>query len=211
MINYNNFRYIFPPRPKNAVNPNELNFWDNGSMIGQIKTNGSNGVIFMNERDIYIYNRHGQRMTNHNLNHDELKVLYSGRGWMVLNGEILNKSKKDEFGNNFNGNFIIFDILVYNSEYLVGKTFLERVELLEKLYGRRTLEKDYLYSISENTHLIKSFETGFKDIFDTYTPIDMVEGVVLKRKNAKLEIGNTENNNYKSQIKSRKATKNYKF
>jgi ATP-dependent DNA ligase len=211
MINYNNFRYIFPPRPKNAVNPNELNFWDNGSMIGQIKTNGSNGVIFMNERDIYIYNRHGQRMTNHNLNYEELKGLYSGRGWMVLNGEILNKSKKDEFGNNFNENFIIFDILVYNSEYLVGKTFLERVELLEKLYGRRTLEKDYLYSIYENIHLIKSFETGFKDIFDTYTPIDMVEGVVLKRKNAKLEIGNTENNNSKSQIKSRKSSKNYKF
>jgi hypothetical protein len=39
----------------------------------------------------------------------------------------------------------------------------------------------------------------------------MIEGVVLKRKNAKLEIGNTENNNYKSQIKSRKVTKNYKF
>ena len=150
-------------------------------------------------------------MTNHNLNYEELKRLYSGRGWMVLNGEILNKSKKDEFGNNFNENFIIFDILVYNSEYLVGKTFLERVELLEKLYGRRTLEKDYLYSISENIHLIKSFETGFKDIFDTYTPIDMVEGVVLKRKNSKLEIGNTENNNSKSQIKSRKKCNSYKY
>ena len=31
--------------------------------------------------------------------------------------------------------------------------------------------------------------------------IDMVEGLVLKRKSAKLEVGSTENNNIKSQIK----------
>ena len=39
----------------------------------------------------------------------------------------------------------------------------------------------------------------------------MVEGLVLKRKNARLEIGNTELNNIKSQVKCRKPTKNYKF
>jgi ATP-dependent DNA ligase len=211
MINYNNFRYIFPPRPKNAVNSNELNFWDNGSMLGQIKVNGSNGVIFMNERDIYIYNRHGQRMTNHNLNIDELRKLYTGRGWTVINGEIMNKSKKDQFGNNYNGKLIVFDILVHNSTYLVGKTFGERVQLLEELYGKITSEHEYLYQISENINLIKTFRTGFKNLFDKLTEIDMVEGIVLKRENAKLEIGNTENNNCKSQIKSRKATKNYKF
>ena len=46
---------------------------------------------------------------------------------------------------------------------------------------------------------------------DDLTKIDMVEGLVLKRKSAKLEIGNTENNNTKSQLKARKATKNYKY
>jgi len=33
----------------------------------------------------------------------------------------------------------------------------------------------------------------------------------MKRKNAKLEIGNTENNNTKSQIKARKKCNSYKF
>jgi ATP-dependent DNA ligase len=211
MINYNNFRYIFPPRPKNAVNPNELDFWDNGSMIGQIKTNGSNGVIFMNEKDIYIYNRHGQRMTSHNLDYQQLRSIYTGNGWMVINGEVLNKSKKDEFGNNFNENLIIFDILVYKSQYLIGKTFSERKDLMEDIFKLRTGEKEYLWQITQNIHLVKSFDRGFKEVFDKWTEIDMVEGVVLKRKNAKLEIGNTENNNSKSQIKSRKVSKNYKF
>ena len=39
----------------------------------------------------------------------------------------------------------------------------------------------------------------------------MVEGWVLKRKNARLEVGNTENNNVKSQLKARKPTRNYKY
>ena len=41
--------------------------------------------------------------------------------------------------------------------------------------------------------------------------IDMIEGLVFKRRNAKLEIGNTENNNTKSQVKCRKATKLYRY
>jgi hypothetical protein len=48
-------------------------------------------------------------------------------------------------------------------------------------------------------------------LFDRLTTIDVCEGLVLKRKNARLEIGNTEKNNCKSQIKARKPTLNYKF
>jgi hypothetical protein len=39
----------------------------------------------------------------------------------------------------------------------------------------------------------------------------MIEGVVMKRCNAKLEVGSSELNNSKSQIKCRKSTKNYKY
>lgn len=39
----------------------------------------------------------------------------------------------------------------------------------------------------------------------------MIEGLVMKRKTARLELGTTESNNIKSQLKCRKATKNYKY
>jgi hypothetical protein len=39
----------------------------------------------------------------------------------------------------------------------------------------------------------------------------MYEGLVMKRKNAKLELGTNEMNNVKSQLKCRKATKNYAY
>lgn len=211
MAKYLNYRYIFPPRPKNAIPDSELNFWDNGSLIAQPKLNGSNCVIFTNGEKIIVMNRHNQRLTNFNLSDNEIKDIYRGDGWMILNGEYMNKSKSDENGQVFNHKFVIFDILAFNGEYLVGKTFEERVKLLDELYGQLESEKEYLFKVTENVYRVKSYLTGFKQFYDKYTPIDMIEGVVMKRKNARLELGTSENNNIKSQLKCRKATKNYKF
>ena len=211
MPKYENYRYIYPPRPKNAIPDYELSSFDDGTFIAQPKLNGSNCVIFTNGQRFIAMNRHGQRLTNFELNESELKSIYRGSGWMILNGEYLNKSKSDETGNSFNHKFVIFDILCFNGDYLLGKTFEERIQLLDNLYGQRPCEKDYLFAISENVYRVKSYLTDFKMIYDRLTPIDMIEGFVMKRKNAKLEIGNTENNNIKSQLKCRKSTKNYKY
>lgn len=212
-MKYNSYRYIYPPRPRNAISPDELSFWDNGSLLGQPKLNGSNTSIYTNGIKTMVMNRHNQRLTNFQLTQDELKSLHRGKEgeWMMLNCEYLNKSKQDERGVTFNHKLIIFDILVFKSEYLVGSTFSERIQLLDELYGTSDSEKSFLYSISDNVYRVKSFDSNFKRIFDDLTSIDMVEGLVLKRKNAKLEVGNTENNNTKSQIKCRKRCKLYKY
>lgn len=212
-MKYTNYRYIYPPRPKNAIPDTELNFWDNGSLIGQPKLNGSNCVIFLDGTRSMIMNRHNERLTGFQIPQDELNSLYkcSDGEWMVLNGEYLNKAKQDENGIIFNHKLVIFDILTFKSDYLVGKTFEERIQLLDELYGTNDSEKSYLYSVSKNVYRVKSYTNGFKNLFDILTKIDLVEGLVLKRKNARLEIGNTENNNTKSQLKARKATKNYKY
>ena len=212
-MKYNSFRYIYPPRPRNPISSDDLDFWDNGSLVAQPKMNGSNCVVFTNGEKVMMMNRHSQYLTNVSISKGEILGLFRGEigNWMVINGEYLNKSKQDENHLTFNHKFVIFDILVYNSEYLIGDTFQERINLLDELYGQNDSEKSYLYSISDNVYRVKSFEKGFKSLFDELTKIDMIEGLVLKRKNAKLEAGSTENNNTKSQLKARKATKNYKF
>lgn len=212
MTKYNNFFYIYPPRPKNAVEPNDLDFWDGmGSMLGQVKLNGSNCVVFMNEDKTYVYNRHANRLSNFCIEIEEVRKLYKGSGWMVLNGEYLNKSKKDETGSSFNHKLVIFDILVYNGDYLIGKTFKQRVDLLDSLYGNDPCEKEYLHGITENTFRVKTYYGDFKELFERFTKIDMIEGLVLKRKRSKLKVGSNADNNHKDQIKSRKPTKNYSF
>ena len=212
-MKYNSYRYIYPPRPRNPIKSDELNFWDNGTLTAQPKINGSNVVIFMDGTRNMIMNRHNQRLTNFELSQSELQNLYKCNPGelMVINGEYLNKSKQDERGITFNHKLIIFDILVFKSDYLIGSTFSERITLLDELYGTKDSEKSFLYSISDNVYRVKSYETGFKQIYDELIKIDMIEGLVLKRKNAKLEIGNTENNNTKSQLKARKNCKLYKY
>ena len=211
MAKYLNYRYIFPPRPKNAIPDTELSFWDNGSLLAQPKLNGSNCVIFTNGEKTIVMNRHNQRLTNFNISDNEIKDIYRGEGWMILNGEYMNKSKSDEKSQVFNHKFVIFDILGFNGEYLVGKTFEERVILLDEIYGQVDSDKEYLFKVTENVYRVKSYTVDFKNIFDKLTPIDMLEGLVMKRKNARLELGTSENNNTRSQLKCRKATRNYKY
>ena len=211
MTKYLNYRYIFPPRPKNAIPDTELSFWDNGSLLAQPKLNGSNCVIFTNGEKTIVMNRHNQRLTNFNISDNEIKNIYRGEGWMILNGEYMNKSKSDEKSQVFNHKFVIFDILGFNGEYLVGKTFEERVILLDEIYGQVDSDKEYLFKVTENVYRVKSYTVDFKNIFDKLTPIDMLEGLVMKRKNARLELGTSENNNTRSQLKCRKATRNYKY
>lgn len=212
-MKFDKFRYIYPPRPKNAINPDELNFWDNKTLIAQPKLNGSNTTIYTNGEQVMVMSRHNSRLSNFQISFEEIKSLHKGiKGeWFVINGEYLNKSKQDERGITFNHKLVIFDILVYKSNYLVGSTFSDRITLLDELYGTSDSEKSYLHSISDNVYRVKNYETDYSKIFDDLTKIDIIEGLVLKRKNAKLEIGNTENNNTKSQLKARKATKNYKY
>lgn len=212
-MKYPKFSYIYPPRPKNAVPQDELDFWDSGSMLAQPKLNGSNTTIYTNGIKVIVMNRHNQRLTNFRLNDEEIiKSIYRGNGeWMVINGEYMNKSKNDKFRKVFNHKFVIFDILVLEGNYLVGTTFEERVEMLDELYGQVECEDEFLFNLSENIYRVKSYKRDFNDVFNRLVEIDMYEGLVMKRRSAKLEMGTSEMNNVKSQIKCRKVTKNYKY
>jgi hypothetical protein len=210
-MKYNNYKYIFPPRPKNAIQSSDLDFWDNNTLLAQPKLNGSNSVIFTNGEKVIVMNRHNGRLTNVQVPMEEILSIYKGKGWMVLNAEYMNKSKSDENRKVFNHKFVIFDILVLNGDSLVGKTFEERVILLDKLYGTKACEKPYLYGISENIYRVKSYTSNFLDLYNDLVEIDMIEGLVLKRKSARLEAGTSELNNTKSQIKCRKKCNSYRY
>jgi len=215
-MKYLSYRYLYPTRPANATPPEELNFWDNQSMTAQLKMNGSNTLIFTNGEIVRVMGRHNQLLSNFQVSRDEIidrlyKPLSLNGNWLVLNGETLNKSKLDERGITFNQKLVIFDILVFDSDYLVGKTFQERIDLLDSMYGKEVSSKEYFYGISDNIFRVKSHDSGFKELFDTYSKIDLVEGLVLKRKTSKLEVATGEKNNWRSQIKCRKETKNYKY
>ena len=207
---YSNFRYIFPPRPEYVISPDQLSKYE-GTHLAQPKLNGSCAIIFIKGDEFRYFGRHqNEHLTGFKLKINDLRVLNCQNDqWNVLVGEYMNKSQNGIDGKVWNHKFVIFDILVHNGEYLLGTTLQERITLLDNLFGTVS-ENEYLYKINENVYRVKTFSDDYLNRWTKITQIGMLEGLVLKKPNAKLDRGLSEKNNTLWQSKCRKPTKNYR-
>jgi hypothetical protein len=211
MRKYPEFKYQFPPRPENKIRPTTVAQYENGQYIAQPKLNGSCGEIYLREKEIKLFDRHAKEGIHlFCLADREVRQLYTGKGWMMVSGEYMNKNQKDENHKPWNHKFVIWDLIIYNGQHLVKETFENRIQLMDDIFGMVDYNS-YLYKITENIYRVKTFTKNFHKLYEAWSPIDMVEGLVLKRKNAKLERGSHQKNNVLSQVKVRKPTKNYEF
>lgn len=210
MKSYIDFQYLFPPRPEIKAPSTVISNYE-GKFIAQPKLNGSCAILFTNGEKVIMMNRHKAQFSRELLiNKEELKKLHKGNGWIVLIGEYMNKSKKDSNGNIFNGKFVIFDILVYQDKYLIGTTFKERQELLDKLYPTQSFDK-YISAISSSLFKVNNIQTNITQSWEDIIKTDMYEGFVLKNPYGTLDVGYRSNNNTGWQLKIRKPTKNYEY
>jgi len=217
-IRYEKYMYLFPPRPIQTTHHAEIKKYDNKLFIAQPKYNGTCCNVFINESKIIVMNRHKGTITS-NYNDIDFRGMYRGKGWMVICGEFLNKNKKGENGKPFNLKFVIWDILVYNGDYLLGSTFLERMQLLEQLYpcvqmrvgDALEIYKHICTTEHKNIYKAPCYDEKFDVLYNSIVDTDLYEGLVIKRKDSKLSFGLTEKNNNDWQIKCRKPTKNYDF
>jgi len=227
-LQYNNFRYLYPPRPENALPRKLIPGYEKRKMfLAQPKLNGDCLLVFMNGKQTIFMDRHKTIYTKipagvaENIASLYKETLTDGspsNKWMVLVGEFMAKSQKDADNKVFNHKFIIHDIIVFDGVQLVGKTTQERVDLLDTLYGKDEMvltengvkHLDYLYNAGQpNCFRVKSYYECLDRLWDDITKIGMYEGLVFKMINAKLENGVTEKNNSSSMLKFRKPTKNY--
>ena len=211
-MKYSNFRYIYPPRPEYKITPNELKNYED-DFLSQPKFNGSCCELYINDGDYRVFGRHRNEDLNlFSLDKETVVSLNTDDGWLVLVGEYMNKNKKGLDGKPWNHKFVIFDILVKDGEYLVGTTFEERISILDEMYGTEDYN-EYMYKVDNHSDVyrVKTLYSDFKEIWDEIVKIDMLECLVLKKKDAKLQRGTVQKNNMNSQLKCRKETKNYLF
>lgn len=221
-MRYDQFTYLWPPRPDKAIPDNMLHFYEKRGWVAQMKKNGTNTVLFVSpEKEIITKTRHNDDhkawKQNDSKALDVFKTL-PGDGWYVINCELLhNKTAlvKDTL--------FIFDIMVADGELLVGSTFLERQEILKNLFGIRdegnvvSLSDTSHYVINSNVWLAKTIEGNFKQIMriaNQQKPVEgapVDEGVVLKNPKARLEMPGRQKSNSSWQVKCRVAHKNYNF
>jgi hypothetical protein len=211
MKDYNDLsKYIYPPRPEIKSPPSGLKTYERMGFWGQPKMNGSCSNLFLGPGVTKPMGRHNNLFAREIISRQDLQMLHRGSGPMILTGEYMNKSQKDVHGKPFIG-FVIFDILVYNGKHLLGVTFQERQELLDSLYTPLNSFDEFIWTIGPSAYRAKNFTSGFEKSWNYLTSIQMYEGFVLKRPDAKLEQGFKEVNNTKWQLKIRKPTANYKY
>lgn len=224
---YNSYSYLYPPRPEVKITPNNLERFDDNTFLAQPKYNGSCAVLFLNS-ETYLYpprpgvkitgemvikNRHNQPFSKGKIKLSEMDLMkaHRGKGWLVLCGELLNKNQAGEKGS-FNHKFIIWDILVLNSEYLLGTTFAQRMDLLDTLYPTKQHELAHVLNIGiKGVYKAPVYKKDFQALYNDISKVSLYEGLVLKRAEGKLGLGLNSKNNTGWQVKCRKATANYSF
>jgi ATP-dependent DNA ligase len=209
-MRYDKFRYLFPPRPEVKAPPASIKTYEKMGMWAQPKLNGSCSLLFTDGNETVFMNRHQKRFSRELLDKEELKRLHVGKGWTVLVGEYMNKSQRGPDRKVFNAKFVIFDILVYEGEYLIGSTFRERQELLDRVY-LSTPHDEWLDRISENIYRVHNFKVENDKRWQNLVKIEMYEGMVFKKPDGKLGTGYSGANNTGWQVKVRKPTRNYSY
>lgn len=218
-MKYDKFKYLYPPRPQVKTPATNLNKFDNGEYICQPKYNGSCCIVFTNGDELHVYNRHRQILSNV-CSKIEFKKLAKSNDWYVYAGEYLNKGKTGESNFKEKDKFVIWDILVWQGKYLIGNTIIERLELLEKIYPcNRAVVHTNKFEMYEHLcctefkgiYKAPTYMNNFQSLYNDIVKTELYEGLVLKKRDSKLQYGFQELNNNEWQIKCRKETKIYNF
>ncbi|MCM2277458.1 MAG: hypothetical protein NDJ89_05230 [Oligoflexia bacterium] len=205
------FRPLFPPRPEGSLPPESLSGL-RGHIV-QPKYDDIRAVIyFLPDSGITLLSRQREpiasfRMTDRMRASFERLKLPRGE-FHVLDGGLLRR---------WRDRVVLWDVLVYRGNHLLGTTYRQRYELLKKIAGNPVKwEGDtghrIALRIAETLWLAPDLGgSGLHETFARFREIEGIEGFVLKDPNGRLERGIRERNNGTWQIRVRKPSANYFF
>jgi uncharacterized C2H2 Zn-finger protein len=203
------WHYLWPPRPELAVPPAMLSFYRNHGYVAQLKKNGTCTVLGRcDDKEVKAYTRHNEKhkLWKPNYESPSLRAFKRlGSKWFVFACELLHSKTA------IKDTLCIWDILVADNQELTNLTFIQRMDLLYRLFPEAHESREYrgLDMIDERLAIIRPIVCeDFTKIFNSLIlPED--EGLVLKDPNAPLLPCYTPSANASWQVKCRRPTKNY--
>lgn len=216
-MNYNEAKFLFPPRPERKILPDHLAFYEKKlGWWAQIKKNGTCSILGVGPTgEIYTQTRHGE---DHKLWKPSVESLrpFKDRAngkWRVYIVEVLDAKTP-----HIKDTIYVHDIVVNEGIILLGTTFSERQDLLLEIFPEYIGEGFGYNKVTEKIWLATLIKHDFKWVFDSIndhlsgaivTEVD--EGLVLKDPKARLTDMWHANSNSSWQLKCRKPTKNYGY
>ena len=222
-------RYIYPPRPpKGSIPQTELQNFKNMGWQGQLKFNGNRLALSKEGDTIIFYNRHKEvhkRYKAPEWLEQEIKDACAVLGldeneWNLLDGEIIHNKHRL-----FSNTIALWDILVKDSEWLLGTTYDERYHLLvdqfppdPEMFYLEINGEQFIMGIKLTEHIfIPLLTDDLQSLWDLTLAVNeaagwknegepCVEGVLLKLVSGKLKPGLTPANNAGWQQRCRIAT-----
>ena len=208
-MHFDDFQYLFPPRPNKSIPQGLLGFYEQRGYIAQAKKNGACSVIAISpDKKITAMNRHREAHKAWTANPETMTLFTDlpGDGWYVFVAELLHAKVAGIKDTNY-----INDVLVVDGKYLVGTNFVERQAMLQTMFltGDET-ETDSHFVLNKTTWLARNHSSGFDALFTSLDkPED--EGLVLKSPKVPLAPCFREGSNEGWQVKCRRQTKNFGF
>lgn len=216
-MQYNSFKYIYPQLPKKSTSGKHLDNFDNGEYVLQPNYEGEVCTVFTNGFELMVYDHRGKILKNVSNTIDFRRMALS-KNWFVYTGLYCNKYRNVEMAFE-QDRFIITDVLVWDGEYLVGTTLLERLSLLDHAFKFNvTMISDcfvetfkFLYCTEiigvfrarvYHSHFVSLFEQMNKAAYD---------GVVLRKKETQLQDSMRSRNNRQDNILCRNRISFFNF
>lgn len=207
MLPYNEWKFLYPPRPELAIPSDTIDFYEKQGYVAQVKKNGTCTLIGVDPR--------GQlhTLTRHNAPHIQwkpdaqspaLRALTRLTGWHVFEAEVLHSKTQG-----IKDTVYLFDILVHNSQQLVGTTWFERMQLLQQIFRPGPAQAGS-HQLDDRLFLAQTLTRGLRKTWQQLqAPED--EGIVLKSPDARLKLCSKIDSNSSWQVKCRRPAANYSY
>ena len=207
-MRYENYSYLWMPRPDNAIPKGMLSYYEAQGWIAQIKMNGTANLMAISpdRKTVVAMTRHNEKHKAWNVNSHTIAPFQNlpGTGWYYFTAELMHSK-----GGGIRNINYIHDILVADGEYLIGSTFAERQTLLHSLFKIDTVNDTVSHHvIDEHTWMARNYSSKFFKLFESLDRHEY-EGLVIKQPTAKLVACSRQSANNNWQLKTRKPTLNY--
>lgn len=230
-------QYIFPPRAEHCIPRHEAAPFLEMGWQPQFKYNDSRTLIKIlpGSNNIELWNRHGERFRTYTAPDWLLEQIeqvirtlgLSNHNWHLLDGGLLDQKHKA-----IKDTIVIWDILVQEGEHLLGTTYQERYNILHNaIHTAETFwythpshqPIDFGLKLTDNVLLAKQYQAqDWDDMWNVVHTINkpftttesikpVLEGVILKDPNGRLEMGYKMKNNTDWMVKSRVTTGRHRF